>query len=54
MKLFLDKYFTPIELANYCWDLIDEVIGLKNIDIIIIVAFNYIRIDYRNIEKGVP
>ena len=35
MKLFLDKYFTPIELANYCWDLIDEVIGLKNIDIII-------------------
>lgn len=35
MKLQNDKYYTPIELANYCWDKVFEVIGKENISEII-------------------
>ena len=35
MKLQNDKYYTPIELANYCWDKVFEVIGEENISEII-------------------
>lgn len=31
MKLRLDKYYTPIELANYCYDKVIELIGEENI-----------------------
>lgn len=30
-KIINDKYYTPIELANYCIDKCIEVIGLENI-----------------------
>lgn len=30
-----DKYYTPIDLANYCWDKVFEVIGEENISEII-------------------
>ena len=35
MKLQNDKYYTPIELANYCWDKVFEVVGEENISEII-------------------
>lgn len=35
MKLNNDKYYTPIDLANYCWDRVIEVIGENNISEII-------------------
>ena len=35
MKKELDKYYTPIEVANYCWEKADEIIGLENISEII-------------------
>lgn len=34
-KLRNDKYYTPIELANYCWDKTFEIIGEENISEII-------------------
>lgn len=30
-----DKYYTPIETANFCWDKVEEVIGFNNISEII-------------------
>lgn len=35
MKIENDKYYTPIELANYCWNKVLEVIGEENISEII-------------------
>lgn len=35
MKLQNDKYYTPIEVANYCWDKVFEVVGEENISEII-------------------
>ena len=35
MKLQNDKYYTPIEIANHCWDKVFEVIGEENISEII-------------------
>lgn len=34
-KIKLDKYYTPIEVANHCWEKVNEIIGLNNIDFII-------------------
>lgn len=34
-KIQNDKYYTPIELANYCWDKVFEVIGEENISEIV-------------------
>lgn len=34
-KIENDKYYTPIPLANYCWDKVLEVIGEENISEII-------------------
>lgn len=34
-KINNDKYYTPIETANHCWDVIDKKIGLNNISSII-------------------
>jgi hypothetical protein len=34
-KIENDKYYTPIELANYCWDKVFEVVGEENISEII-------------------
>lgn len=35
MKIENDRYFTPINIANWCWDKVDEVIGEENISDII-------------------
>ena len=35
MKIENDKYYTPIELANHCWDKVFEVVGEENISEII-------------------
>lgn len=35
MKIENDKYYTPIDLANYCWDKVFEIIGEENISEII-------------------
>lgn len=35
MKIDNDKYYTPIEIANHCWEKVDEIIGLDNITEII-------------------
>lgn len=34
-KIQNDKYYTPINLANYCWDKVFEIIGDENISEII-------------------
>lgn len=34
-KLVNDKYYTPIDLANYCWDKTFEILGEENISEII-------------------
>lgn len=34
-KIFNDKYYTPIELSNRCWEIVDEIIGITNITDII-------------------
>lgn len=34
-KIELDKYYTPIETANYCWELIEKTIDLKDVTEII-------------------
>lgn len=34
-KIENDKYYTPVKLANYCWDKVLEVIGEENISEII-------------------
>ena len=34
-KISNDKYYTPKKLANYCWEVVDKVIGLKDIKYII-------------------
>lgn len=34
-KLQNDKYYTPIDLANYCWDKVFEIVGEENISEII-------------------
>ena len=34
-KIHNDKYYTPIETANFCWDKVEEVIGFNNISEII-------------------
>lgn len=34
-KIENDKYYTPISLANHCWEKVDEIIGLDNISHII-------------------
>ena len=31
MKINLDKYYTPVKLANYCYDKVIELIGEENI-----------------------
>ena len=31
MKINNDKYYTPVNIANYCWDKVDEIIGINNI-----------------------
>ena len=31
MKINLDKYYTPVKLANYCYDKAIELIGEENI-----------------------
>lgn len=35
MKINNDKYYTPIETANYCWDKTMQIIGRENISNII-------------------
>lgn len=35
MKLQNDKYYTPTELANYCWDKVFEIVDEENISEII-------------------
>lgn len=35
MKIVNDKYYTPISVANHCWDKVLEVIGEENISEII-------------------
>lgn len=35
MKINNDKYYTPIDLANYCWDKVLEIIGEENISEVI-------------------
>lgn len=35
MKINNDKYYTPIDLANYCWDKVLEIVGEENISEII-------------------
>lgn len=35
MKINNDKYYTPIEVANYCWNKVIEKIGSENISDII-------------------
>lgn len=30
-KIQNDKYYTPIKVANYCWDVVEKVIGFENI-----------------------
>ena len=34
-KIENDKYYTPIALANYCWDKVLQIIGEENISEII-------------------
>lgn len=34
-KILNDKYYTPIHIANYCWDKVEEIIGSENISEII-------------------
>lgn len=34
-KIKNDKYYTPIDLANYCWDKVLEIVGEENITEII-------------------
>lgn len=34
-KIHHDKYYTPIEVANHCWDVVLDVIGEENISEII-------------------
>jgi hypothetical protein len=34
-KIDHDKYYTPVEVANHCWDKVSEVIGLDNISEVI-------------------
>ena len=31
MKIVNDKYYTPINVANHCWEKIKNIIGLENI-----------------------
>ena len=31
-KIENDKYYTPISLANYCWDKVFEVIGEEKLN----------------------
>ena len=35
MKINLDKYYTPVKLANYCYDKVIELIGEENISDIV-------------------
>ena len=35
MKIENDKYYTPIQIANKCWDKVIETIGKDNITDII-------------------
>ena len=35
MKINNDKYYTPIDLANYCIDKVYEVVGEENISEVI-------------------
>lgn len=34
-KIELDKYYTPVDVANKCWGIVDDVIGLENISYVI-------------------
>ena len=34
-KIELDKYYTPVDVANHCWEKADEIIGLDNVSFII-------------------
>ena len=29
-KIQYDKYYTPIDVANHCWEMVDKYIGVKN------------------------
>ena len=31
MKITDDKYYTPIYVANQCWEKVKKIIGLENI-----------------------
>ena len=31
MKIVDDKYYTPIHVANHCWEKVKNIIGLENI-----------------------
>jgi len=35
MKIVLDKYFTPVSIANHCYDVVIDLIGEDNIDEIV-------------------
>lgn len=35
-KIDLDKYYTPVDVANHCWEITDEIINIsENINRII-------------------
>lgn len=34
-KIINDMYYTPIDVANQCWEIVDEIIGLENISQVI-------------------
>ena len=35
MKIVNDKYYTPIHVANQCWEKVKNIIGLENISEVI-------------------
>jgi hypothetical protein len=37
-KIENDKYYTPIDLANYCWDKVYEIIVVKCVDFVVILT----------------
>lgn len=34
-KIINDKYYTPINIANHCWDIVKDKIGFDNISYVI-------------------
>ena len=35
MKIIDDKYYTPIHVANQCWEKVKNIVGLENISEVI-------------------